>query len=111
MQTFRRKPVTVQAMVFPGIMQVDKMLLFENWLNGTRARGCHYIGRSLFVQTFQGEREAVPGDYVVYNPATGEVYPVKQNVFANMYDAVPDATPVLAHRPSMLGHDVSHADR
>lgn len=111
MQTYRRKPVVVQAMVFPGVMQVDKLAKFEDWLKSTKARNCHYIGRSLFLPTFQGEREAVAGDYVVYNPATGEVYPVKPNVFDNMYDAVPDATPVPAHRPSMLDRTVSHADR
>jgi len=97
MAKFRKKPVLIDAMVYPGhsITGVTALLDFEEWLEPLAiAAGrwpLKYRGQSLIIPTLEGDHEAKPGDYIICGVA-GELYPCKPEIFAATYEPEnPDA--------------------
>lgn len=66
-KTFRKRPVLVKAYQHDG-------------------------QRPIFIDTLEGRMRADPGDWIVTG-IRGEQYPVKPQVFAETYEAVPGTTP------------------
>lgn len=108
MAQYRKKPVVIEAMQYPGIPaltaeqlasgnfeglgeKTDDLIVFEEWLE-PHARNadrwpCRYKGRSLIIPTLEGDHEAQPGDYIIVG-VQGEIYPCKPDIFAATYEAV-----------------------
>jgi hypothetical protein len=88
MAKYRKKPVVIDAMQFPGhrIDGVDAMLAFDDWIvaNQGDARP-RYRGALLIIPTLEGEMEAQPGDWIIRG-VKGELYPCKPDIFAATYD-------------------------
>ncbi|NBB07871.1 hypothetical protein [Pseudomonas monteilii] len=91
MPAFRKRPVVIEAMRYPGLGTSDEILAFEKWLleNGGEGR---YDGEYLHIVTLEdgpnGEVKHVadPGDWIIKGVA-GEFYPCKPDIFAETYDA------------------------
>lgn len=94
MPKFRKKPVEIEAMMYPGhsIDTVDKLLAFEDWFKGNGGCG-RYVGQDLHVYTLEdgpnGEAKHVasPGDWIIKG-VKGEFYPVKPDIFEATYEPV-----------------------
>lgn len=94
MVRYRKKPIAVEAMQFPGhsVVNVDAMLAFEDWLfpKATAAgMSISYRGSVAIIPTLEGEMEARPGDWIICGVA-GELYPCKPDIFAATYEATDD---------------------
>jgi hypothetical protein len=95
---YRKKPVVVEAVVFPGITidSLPKLLAFEEWFNGGGGAG-RYVGQRLHVLTLEdgpnGEAKHVadPGDWIIRG-VKGEFYPCKPDIFAETYEPAGDQT-------------------
>jgi hypothetical protein len=90
---YRKKPVVIEAMQYPGhfVMGVDSLLAFEEWLQ-PRAMAIgkwplRYVGQSLIIPTLEGDHEAKPGDWIIQG-VKGELYPCKPDIFAATYEEV-----------------------
>ncbi|WP_199183859.1 hypothetical protein [Novosphingobium sp. HII-3] len=96
MAKFRKKPVVIEAMQYPGhrIENVDELMAFEEWINPI-AKACgryplKYHGQALIIPTLEGEHAAGPGDWIIRG-VQGELYPCKPDIFAATYEP---ATPL-----------------
>ena len=88
MRLYRKRPVTVHAMQFAG--GIDSYLeIVESLreLNVTVADELRFTTPILLVPTLEGTMAANPGDWIVVG-VQGEVYPVKPDIFAAIYDEV-----------------------
>lgn len=91
MSKYRKKPVVVDAMQYPGhsTTGVDALTAFEDWLEPiAKAAGrwpLKYVGQSLIIPTLEGDHEAKPGDYIIRG-VQGEIYPCKPDIFAATYE-------------------------
>lgn len=94
MMKFRKKPVVIEAMLWPGISvaTVDDVMAFEDWVEPiARASGIwplRYRGVTLIIPTLEGEMEAKPGDWIIRG-VQGELYPCKPDIFAATYEQAP----------------------
>lgn len=93
MGRFRKKPVVIEAMQYPGhsFPNVDPIMEFEDWLE-PRAKACgrwpmKYKGQSLIIPTLEGDHEAKPGDWIIQG-VQGELYPCKPEIFSATYEQV-----------------------
>lgn len=93
MARYRKKPVVIEAMQYPGhsVISPAPIMAFEQWLE-PRAKACgrwpmKYKGQSLIIPTLEGDHEAKPGDYIIQG-VRGELYPCKPDIFAATYEAV-----------------------
>lgn len=86
-QKFRKKPVTVEAHLFTGknYDEVREFMELE-YLKWKPQRG---TAVSVYVQTLEGEMEAMPGDWIVKG-VKGEFYPCKPDIFDITYEALKD---------------------
>ena len=92
MTQFRKKPVVIEAMKYPGhSVNVGPLLAFEDWLEPIAKNAgrwpLRYVGQSLIIPTLEGDHEAKPGDWIIQG-VKGEIYPCKPDIFAATYDAV-----------------------
>jgi hypothetical protein len=98
---FRKKPVVIEAMQWPGHGQkpsmsesVDDVLAFEEWITPlAKAAGrwpLRYKGQSLIIPTLEGDHEAQPGDWIIRG-VKGEIYPCKPDIFEATYEPAEDA--------------------
>jgi len=93
---FRKKPVVIEAMRYPGvtIADVDEIVAFDEWFSGLGGAG-RYIGQHLHMKTLEdgpnGEAKHVadPGDWIIRG-VKGELYPCKPDIFEATYEAVED---------------------
>ncbi len=88
MPKFRKKPVVIEAMQFPGhsVTSVDPMMAFDDWIAGVQGETkCRYRGSSFIIPTLEGEMEASPGDWIIRG-VKGELYPCKPDIFAATYE-------------------------
>lgn len=88
-QTFRKKPVEIQAMqIEDDLNQVEKV---QAWIyeNGgvSSAPFLPDTNRVISVQTLEGEMWAGLGDWIIRG-VKGEFYPCKPDIFEATYDAV-----------------------
>lgn len=87
---FRKKPITVQAMVFDGSRISGANI--ADWMAMQGAPGIATFdetpGQSpvLMIQTLEGDMQASPGDWIIRG-VQGEFYPCKPEIFAATYDA------------------------
>lgn len=93
MPKFRKKPVVIEAMQYPGhtIHTVDSLLAFEAWIE-PKARKVgrwplRYCGQSLIIPTLEGDHQAQPFDWIICG-VQGELYPCKPGIFAKTYEPV-----------------------
>lgn len=102
MAQYRKKPVTIEAVQFDGVEQVDgsSTPMFEGsfddlpvWLadalgkNETREGAVFAFGDGLTIVTLEGPHRASPGDWIIQG-ISGELYPCKPDIFAKTYDRV-----------------------
>lgn len=108
MGKFRKKPVEIEAVQYPGIPEItteqlqsgdlsglgekaDALIDFEDWLKPHAQKAdrwpCRYKGRSLIIPTLEGDHEAQPGDWIIVG-VQGEIYPCKPDIFEATYEQV-----------------------
>ncbi|QFP93329.1 UNVERIFIED_ORG: hypothetical protein Xoosp15_64 [Xanthomonas phage Xoo-sp15] len=87
MTRYRKKPVIVEATQWFEGMQVDgvmdKAMLSEVWLDKTSSDGRYVI------PTLEGYMTVSNGDYIVTG-VKNEKYPVKPDIFEEIYERVED---------------------
>lgn len=79
---YRKKPIIVKAGQF--------LSSSSNWPTGVCVSNEHFKGKP-FVHTLNGEVKLEDGDWVVQLPS-GECYPVKENVFMELYEPIEDSS-------------------
>lgn len=95
-QTFRRKPVEVQAMQWDGTAVGATPII--NWIlagDGSANYECVDVDQctghgsnaphTIAIHTLEGRMHATPGDWVICGTA-GEFYPCKSAIFAAVYE-------------------------
>lgn len=116
MAQFRKKPVVIDAVKWNGATIgltnggepfVTERVDFPEWMppvvvldDGSKVYYAEpglimRVGDSLFIGTLEGTMEAAPGDWIIRG-VKGELYPIKDEIFGETYDAVPEPEPVLA---------------
>jgi hypothetical protein len=88
---FRKKPVEVEAMRWPGFEGTD----FDHWLTADDHRKvtidyasvAEHEGAPLLIDTLEGTMTADVDDWVVRG-IKGELYPVKPDIFDATYEPV-----------------------
>jgi hypothetical protein len=82
---FRKKPVEVDAYMYAGRIGAT----FPAWLEAAIDAGDVYFFRhEMVIRTREGSMIAVAGDWVVRG-ITGELYPVRGDIFDANYEAAP----------------------
>jgi hypothetical protein len=88
-QTFREKPVEIQAIPFDGTKESANEILA--WIGGWGADAKRAHGnkpeQGLVITTLEGDMRVSSGDYVIRG-VQGEFYPCKPDIFAATYEAV-----------------------
>ena len=89
MAVFRKKPVEIEAMRYPGVQAAaSSYMAFRAWLERNDTyRAARMDGDCLVIETLEGSIKAQPGDWIVQG-VSGEVYPCKPDIFAETYEAV-----------------------
>lgn len=97
MPQFRKKPVVIEAMRWPGLPDItgpdrrnelNYMDVFDDWMVANQGdRKCKYRGNKVIIPTLEGDMEAAPGDWIIRG-VQGELYPCKPDIFAATYEAV-----------------------
>lgn len=96
-QTFRKKPVTIQALQYTGdnLAEVlaftgkhpkwhDYFTSFEHYEEFVKNDDMIFK-----IKTLQGTMKAVPGDWIIRG-VNDEFYPIKSEIFAQTYEEVSD---------------------
>lgn len=78
-QTFRKKPVEIQAIRWDGTNFVDMLRFIEGDLAKQNS--------DLYIPTLEGEMVARPGDWIIRGVAD-EFYPCKPDIFEATYEPV-----------------------
>lgn len=83
--TFRKKPVTIEAMQF----EPETAIAIKEW---AKTHGQTILVRNgvLDVPTLEGTMTAQPGDWIIRG-VQGEFYPCKPDIFDATYEAVSDS--------------------
>ena len=95
MAKFRKKPVVIEAMRWPGRPDVwgpnakrdiAYAADFDDWMVANQGeRECRYKGGKIIIPTLEGEMTADPGDWIIRG-VKGELYPCKPDIFAATYE-------------------------
>ncbi len=86
MQTYRKKPVTIQAIQWDATGPTWKDM--EIFLGDHKLWAPGPIGsESFYINTLEGRRTVSKGDFVIRG-VEGEFYPCKPGIFHKTYDAV-----------------------
>ena len=87
---FRKKPVVIEAVQVTPEM-IRNFGPFPQWalphLEGERTEKING-SEVVFVRTLEGAMRVSPGDFLICG-VKGEVYPIKPDIFAATYEAVP----------------------
>jgi hypothetical protein len=89
MPYFTKRPVTVEAMFWDGVVSTATTIIDWMLASGGTAR-YHDDPSALSIDTLEGTMTAVPGDWIIKG-VRGEFYPCKQEIFEATY--VPAAVP------------------
>lgn len=86
-QSYRKKPVVIQAMKFDGTVDSANRLLGWIGANGAEAKRAHRSKpeAGIVIPTLEGDMTASPGDFVIKG-VQGEFYPCKPDIFAATYE-------------------------
>lgn len=89
MPKFRKKPVVIEAMQFPGTENKDAAIAFDDWMMPLDPKKtARYKDGDMLIITAQGQRvRARPGDWIIRG-MNGEFYPCKPDIFEATYEAV-----------------------
>lgn len=88
MAKFRKKPVVIDAVQFPGPAIDNRVgvLAFDDWMVANKGKHkCRYRGDKLIISTLEGDHEARPGDWIIKG-VKGELYPCKPDIFEATYE-------------------------
>jgi len=88
MPKFRKKPVVIEAMQFPGLgtANIDALVAFDDWVERNQGdRKCRYVGGVLVIPTLEGDHNARAGDWIIKGVA-GELYPCRADIFEKTYE-------------------------
>lgn len=91
LQTFRKKPVVIEAMQLDGTMEAyDKAIEFVGGAFGGGAFNGHLENTDpnkswLYIDTLEGQMTAHTGDWIIRG-VKGEHYPCKPDIFAATYE-------------------------
>lgn len=86
MAQYRKKPVVIEAIKWPGFCAPKDAFL--NWCDENRFDDFEVItDGSLIVPTLEGGYIARPGDWIIKGDG-GEFYPCKPEIFAETYEPV-----------------------
>lgn len=90
MAEYRKKPVVIEAMQWPGFSvdadRIEAIMKFEDWFLKDGGKGT-YSGSDLLIPTLEGVMIASPKDWVIKG-VKGEFYPCKPDIFEATYEAV-----------------------
>jgi hypothetical protein len=84
MPKFRKKPVVIEAWQVQSNMGGCPKWLTDELGKSVRGSGGVPI---FFIKTLEGEMRADPGDWIIQG-VKGELYPVKDDIFQQTYEAV-----------------------
>jgi hypothetical protein len=82
---FRKKPVVIEAMLYPGLREMADARPVLEWLDAHGVANRHDGG--LIIETLEGDMRADPGDWIIRG-VKGEFYPCKPDIFEATYEAV-----------------------
>lgn len=83
MSLYRKKPVVVEAMQYPGMREHADAIKVLAWLDAHDVNHRHEQG--LVIRTREGDMRADPGDWIIKG-VQGEFYPCKPDIFAATYE-------------------------
>ena len=85
MPFFKKKPVVIEAMQYPGMREHGDAVVVLDWLDKHGVENYH--DRGLIIKTLEGDMRADPGDWIIKG-VQGEFYPCKPDIFQQTYDEV-----------------------
>lgn len=94
-QTFRKKPVEIQAVQFTGLdSYLEIVAWWKSWKTETldateklEFRAGPHPNALMLINTLEGWMTASPGDWIIRGVAN-ELYPCKPDIFAETYEEV-----------------------
>ena len=98
MQTFRKRPITIQAVQWDGSIASGEAIAAALPAVSLHAEKDDPRPPRLAVATLEGVLCARPGDWIIQG-VVGEVYPCRPDVFAATYEAI-DAPMCLMTDPT-----------
>ena len=112
---YRKKPVTIEAMLFDG--SNGEMHAVYKWVEANTQGSYDYTGDerpehgvsidptdgAFVIHTLEGEMRVSKGDYVIRG-VQGEFYPIKEAIFLETYEPVEEA--VVELTPSSLQAEI-----
>lgn len=84
MGKFRKKPVVIEAVRIPGLLEIDERMAVEKFL-GEQASACRWSQDGLMIRTLEGDMFGAPGDMLIRG-VKGELYPCKLDIFQATYE-------------------------
>lgn len=86
-QTFRKKPVVIEAVQWDGKASTANAFLGDKWWwSGLPGAG------AIIIPTLEGKHICSPGDWIIKG-VKGEFYPCKPDIFAATYELVEEPAP------------------
>lgn len=82
-RTFKKKPVTIEAMQIDG---PDTIQPIVEWMN-SHTTGWQTEPPTIWIDTLEGRMTAEDGDWIIKGIA-GEFYPCKDSIFIRTYQEV-----------------------
>ena len=95
MARFRKKPIVVEAVQVPPLMNIDERVELDDWLVANKGeRPCGYVGSKIRISTLEGDMFAQVGDWIIKG-VEGELYPCNSDIFVQTYEPV-EPTPITS---------------
>ena len=89
MPKFRKKPVEIEARIWPGMSYPHITRDIIDWTRGSKTPASIDINaddeRQLSINTLEGAHWVSPGDWIIKG-VKGEFYPCKPDIFALTYE-------------------------
>ena len=88
MGKYRKKPVVIEAVKLPNVMDINGRTIFDDWMVANQGdRNCRYVGDVVVIPTLEGDMTADEGDWIIKG-VEGELYPCKPSIFEATYEPV-----------------------
>ena len=82
MQRFRKKPVVIEAVQFVEANRNEWLAMLDTHLVGHRGNGLY-----AYIETLEGQLAVREGDWIIRG-IVGELYPCRDDIFRQTYEAV-----------------------